>query len=59
VQESGVAPFTAARAIINGGCVLTMQVGGIREIRSWVLSWGADVEVLAPSELRTQIAHGR
>jgi proteasome accessory factor B len=40
----------------DGGCVLTMCVGGIREIRNWVLSWGADVEVLAPAELRAQIA---
>lgn len=40
----------------DGGCVLTMCVGGIREIRNWVLSWGADVEVLAPVELRSQIA---
>ncbi len=40
----------------DGGCVLSMCVGGIREIRNWVLSWGADVEVLAPAELRAQIA---
>ncbi len=40
----------------DGGAVLTMCVGGIREIRNWVLSWGADVEVLAPAELRAQIA---
>lgn len=40
----------------DGGCMLTMCVGGIREIRNWVLSWGADVEVLAPTELRAQIA---
>jgi predicted DNA-binding transcriptional regulator YafY len=40
----------------DGGCILTMRVGGIREIKSWVLGWGADVEVLAPLELRQQIA---
>lgn len=40
----------------DGGCILTMRVGGIREIRSWVLGWGADVEVLAPADLRAQIA---
>lgn len=39
----------------DGGCELTMLVGGIREIRSWVLSWGAEVEVLAPVELRAEI----
>ena len=37
-----------------------MRVGGIKEIRSWVLSWGADVEVLAPAELRDEVsAHAR
>ncbi len=40
----------------DGGCVVSMCIGGIREIRNWVLSWGADVEVLAPPELRAQIA---
>lgn len=44
----------------DGGCELTMTVGGIREIRSWVLGWGADVEVLAPEELRAEVAaHGQ
>lgn len=42
--------------LTDGGCEVTLQVGGIREIRSWVLSWGADVEVLAPPELRADIA---
>jgi len=56
VQESVWHHSQQLEPLSNGGCVLTMQVGGIREIRSWVLSWGADVEVLAPSELRTQIA---
>jgi proteasome accessory factor B len=40
----------------DGGCELRMIVGGIREIRSWVLSWGAEVEVLAPEELRAEVA---
>lgn len=40
----------------DGGCELAMTVGGIREIRAWVLSWGAEVEVLAPAELRAEVA---
>jgi proteasome accessory factor B len=32
-----------------------LTVGGIREILSWVLSWGADVEVLEPEELRLEV----
>lgn len=44
----------------DGGCDLHLTVGGIREIMPWVLSWGADVEVLAPPELRHEVAdHGR
>lgn len=39
----------------DGGCLLAMRVGGIKEIRSWVLGWGADVEVLAPAELRDEV----
>lgn len=39
----------------DGGCDLHLTVGGIREILSWVLSWGADVEVLAPEELRNEV----
>lgn len=44
----------------DGGCGLSLTVGGTREIRSWVLGWGADVEVLAPAALREEVAdHAR
>jgi proteasome accessory factor B len=44
----------------DGGCELFVLVGGTREIRSWVLGWGADVEVLAPAALRDDVAaHAR
>jgi proteasome accessory factor B len=39
----------------DGGCELTMRVGGIREVRAWVLGWGGDVEVLAPPALREEV----
>jgi len=39
----------------DGGCELSMRIGGIKEIRSWVLGWGADVEVLAPPALRDDV----
>ena len=39
----------------DGGCLLTICVAGIKEIKSWVMSWGAEVEVLAPPELRAQV----
>lgn len=56
VQESVWHHSQRLEATADGGCVLSMCVGGIREIRNWVLSWGAEVEVLAPLELREQIA---
>lgn len=40
----------------DGGVLLKMRVGGIREIKSWIMSWGAEVEVLAPDELRANVA---
>ncbi|WP_129630129.1 helix-turn-helix transcriptional regulator [Candidatus Oscillochloris fontis] len=40
----------------DGGCDLRMTIGGIREVLPWVLGWGADVEVLAPDELRREVA---
>jgi proteasome accessory factor B len=44
----------------EGGCELAMRVGGIKEVRAWVLGWGGDVEVLAPQALRDEVqAHAR
>ena len=40
----------------EGGLELAVTVAGIVEIQSWILSWGGDVEVLEPSELREAIA---
>jgi proteasome accessory factor B len=39
----------------DGGLVWRSTVSGIIEIRLWVLSWGEDVEVLEPAELRDQV----
>jgi proteasome accessory factor B len=40
----------------DGSLVWRGRVAGVREIRLWILGWGADVEVLGPSSLRTDIA---
>ncbi len=56
VQESVWHHSQQIEQTADGGCILTMRLGGIREIKSWVLGWGADVEVLAPDQLRNQIA---
>lgn len=60
VRESVWHQSQQIRELPDGGCELTMAIGGIREVRSWVLGWGADVEVLGPPELRAEVAdHGR
>ncbi len=40
----------------DGGIDLTLEVGPSSELRDWVLSFGADAEVLEPESLRAQVA---
>lgn len=40
----------------DGTLVWRGRVAGLREIRIWILGWGADAEVLEPSELRAGVA---
>ena len=40
----------------DGHVELTVRVAGIVEIRPWILSWGDQVEVLDPPELREAVA---
>jgi proteasome accessory factor B len=40
----------------DGSCDLTMILGDTREVLPWILSWGAEVHVVAPNELRSAIA---
>ena len=39
----------------DGTLLWRSTVSGVIEIRLWILSWGDDVEVLEPAELRTQV----
>jgi hypothetical protein len=36
--------------------ILTLEVGHLREVERWALSWGPDCEVLEPAELRVSVA---
>jgi predicted DNA-binding transcriptional regulator YafY len=40
----------------EGGCILTVEVGHAWEMVPWIRGWGPDCEVLAPQELRKQVA---
>jgi proteasome accessory factor B len=40
----------------DGSLIWRGQVAGMREIKIWILGWGADAEVLEPPDLRNDIA---
>jgi proteasome accessory factor B len=40
----------------DGSLIWRGQVAGMREIKIWILGWGADAEVLEPHDLRADIA---
>ena len=40
----------------DGSLLWRARVAGVLEIRSWILSWGPDAEVLEPPELRDWVA---
>ncbi|MEO6246372.1 MAG: WYL domain-containing transcriptional regulator [Opitutaceae bacterium] len=42
-------------ALSDGGLDLTLRLGALPEIERWVLTWGADAEVLEPKELRNRV----
>lgn len=40
----------------DGSLLWRGRVAGMREIRIWILGWGADAEVIEPAELREDVA---
>lgn len=43
------------RDLKNGSLELTLQLGALPEVESWVLGWGSHATVLAPEELRDRL----
>jgi predicted DNA-binding transcriptional regulator YafY len=41
---------------LDGGVVLTMQVGMAPDLEAWILGWGGQVEILEPMALREKIS---
>lgn len=41
----------------DGSVILEFEVCGLVEMQSWIMQWGAEVEVLEPLELREEISH--
>lgn len=52
VKESIWHPSQVITELANGGCLLKLRIGSLMEITPWIRSWGPDVEVIAPVELR-------
>jgi predicted DNA-binding transcriptional regulator YafY len=40
----------------DGSVVLTMELGGLAEVMSWVLGFGRQAEVMEPERLRQAVA---
>ena len=40
----------------DGSLLMTMEVGGLREVMSWVMGFGREAEVLEPAHLRRAVA---
>jgi proteasome accessory factor B len=56
VQEARWHPSQHVEVEADGSLLWRATVAGTIEIRLWVLSWGADVEVLTPDALRDDVA---
>ncbi len=41
----------------DGSCLFTVRVGSTVEMKPWIRQWGSAVEVLAPEELRIELAN--
>jgi proteasome accessory factor B len=56
VAEASWHPSQSIEPASDGGLVWRATVSGTIEIRSWILGWGDEVEVLAPESLRLDVA---
>lgn len=56
VAERQWHPSQTIETTADGGCLLTVCVAKPQEMKPWIRSWGAQVEVLAPGWLRADIA---
>jgi proteasome accessory factor B len=45
------------RELPHGALELRLRLGALVEVEQWILGWGANAEVLAPTELRTSLRH--
>ena len=56
VREATWHPSQEVRELPDGSLEWKARVAGTIEIRLWILSWGDEVEVVAPAALRDDVA---
>lgn len=56
VKETIWHPTQQIEDCADGSVAWRVQIAGVQELVPWIRGWGPDVEVLAPSKLRDQIA---
>ena len=56
VAETRWHPSQVLESADDGALLWRARVSGVLEIRSWILGWGPDAEVLEPAELRDWVA---
>ena len=55
VRERTWHPSQTIDELADGGLLFTLRVSDPREMRPWIRSWGADVQVLEPVSLRDEM----
>lgn len=56
IKERQWHPGQVMEELPDGSLVLKMPLSGLQEVKRWVLSFGSRAEVLAPPELRREVA---
>lgn len=56
IRERRWHPTQQSEDMPDGGLILHFYTGGLAEVRRWVMSYGSHAEVLAPENLRREVA---
>jgi proteasome accessory factor B len=55
IEERQWHPSQKIKQLPNGGIELSLSLGNLEEIESWILSWGKHARVIEPGELKERI----
>ncbi|MBN2090425.1 WYL domain-containing transcriptional regulator [candidate division KSB1 bacterium] len=55
IREKQWHPTQKLTPLADGSLLLELEVAGLSEVKRWILQYGAEVEVLAPQELREEM----